>query len=283
MSENTRDAVRAIAAADGRARDNLIHEFMRSRMGLFNRIGWSLCRNFGVNPAQHGEDFASMVSQEAYVMLTEQIADDEALEQVHVWEAMLKLRSKQLVRNFLDKDMAPATEMSSTFRRVRMLNQTRDEMRLSLSREPTDDEVVKEHNTRMYANRSNPVKQGVLATVDDLSVYRATADVDNHDYEQPIDTEFVHPVEARSLPGSKDQRDNERFGEAAELWLSGLYSAAAKSGHRRRSPKPWRLKPRPGPTSANQGTRRRRRLRSIRNHRRRPVAGGGAPVTEVHA
>jgi hypothetical protein len=234
MSENTRDAVRAIAAAQGRARDNLIHEFMRSRMGLFNRIGWSLCRNFGVNPAQHGEDFASMVSQEAYVMLTEQIADDEALEQVHVWEAMLKLRSKQLVRNFLDKDMAPATEMSSTFRRVRMLNQTRDEMRLALSREPTDDEVVKEHNTRMYANRSNPVKQGVLATVDDLSVYRATADVDNHDYEQPIDTEFVlHPVEGPKfikLLVEKTSEYNERLGEAADLWLSGLYSGSGEIG-----------------------------------------------------
>jgi hypothetical protein len=234
MSENTRDAVRAIAAADGRARENLIHEFMRSRMGLFNRIGWSLCRNFGVNPAQHGEDFASMVSQEAYVMLTEQIADDEALEQVQVWEAMLKLRSKQLVRNFLDKEMAPATEMSSTFRRVRMLNQTRDEMRLALSREPTDNEVVTEHNTRMYANRSNPVKQGVLATVDDLSVYRATADVDNHDYEQPIDTEFVlHPVEGPKfikLLVEKTSEYNERLGEAAELWLSGLYSGSGEIG-----------------------------------------------------
>lgn len=234
MSENTRDAVRAIAAADGRVRENLIHEFMRSRMGLFNRIGWSLCRNFGVNPAMHGEDFASMVSQEAYVMLTEQIADDEELEQIQVWEAILKMRSKQVVRNFLDKEMSPATGMSSTFRRVRMLNQTRDEMRLALSREPSDDEVVKEHNTRMYANRSNPVKQGMLATVDDLSVYRATADVDNHDYEQPIDTEFVlHPVEGPKfiqLLVEKTSEYNERLGEAAELWLSGLYSGSGEIG-----------------------------------------------------
>lgn len=227
MSENTHDAVRAIAAAAGRQRENMIEDFFAARQGLFNQIGFSLCRNFGVAASQHGEDFASIVAREAWVMLSEQLADPEQLEQVNVWEAMLKLRSKQIVKNYLDKDMSPAAEMSSTWRRVRLLNQTRDEMRLALHREPTDEEIVTTHNTRMRANRANPVKQGVIATVDDLHVWRASADVDDHDRAESVDVDFVlHPVEGPKfiqLLVERTSEYNDRLGEAAELWLSGLY------------------------------------------------------------
>ncbi|HEX9089636.1 MAG TPA: HTH domain-containing protein [Arthrobacter sp.] len=228
MSENTHDAVRAIAAATGRQRENMIEDFFLDRQGLFNQIGFSLCRNFGVAPAQHGEDFASIVAREAWVMLSEQLADESQLDQVNIWEAMLKMRSKQMVRNFLDREMSPAAEMSSTWRRVRLLNQTRDEMRFELGREPTDDEIVETHNTKMRSNRSNPVKQGVIATADDLHVWRASADVDDHDRaETMLDADFVlHPVEGPKfikLLVERTAEYNERLGEAAGLWLSGLY------------------------------------------------------------
>lgn len=227
MSENTHDAIRAIAAATGRQRQNMIEDFFKARQGLFNQIGFSLCRNFGVAVSLHGEDFASIVAREAWVMLTEQLEDPAQLEQVNIWEAMLKLRSKQIVKNFLDKEMSPAAEMSSTWRRVRLLNQTRDEMRIALHREPSDEEIVTTHNTRMRANRANPVKQGVIATVDDLHVWRASADVDDHDRAGTIDAEFVlHPVEGPKfikLLVERTSEYNERLGEAAELWLSGLY------------------------------------------------------------
>lgn len=227
MSENTHDAIRAIAAATGRQRENMIEDFFAARQGLFNQIGFSLCRNFGVAASQHGEDFASIVAREAWVMLSEQLADQDELDQVNVWEAMLKLRSKQIVKNFLDKEMSPAAEMSSTWRRVRLLNQTRDEMRLALHREPTDEEIVTTHNTKMRANRANPVKQGVIATVDDLHVWRASADVDDHDRAETIDADFVlHPVEGPKfikLLVERTSEYNERLGEAADLWLSGLY------------------------------------------------------------
>jgi len=228
MSENTHDAVRAIAAATGRRRANITEDFFLDRQGLFNQIGFSLCRNFGVAPSQHGEDFASIVAREAWIMLSEQLADESQLDQVNIWEAMLKLRSKQIVKNFLDKEMSPATEMSSTWRRVRLLNQTRDEMRIALGREPSDDEIVDTHNTKMRTNRANPVKQAVIATTDDLHVWRASADVDDHDRaETMLDADFVlHPVEGPKfikLLVERTAEYNERLGEAAGLWLSGLY------------------------------------------------------------
>lgn len=227
MSENTHDAVRAIAAATGRQRENMIEDFFAARQGLFNQIGFSLCRNFGVAASQHGEDFASIVAREAWVMLSEQLADEDELDQVNIWEAMLKMRSKQMVRNFLDREMSPAAEMSSTWRRVRLLNQTRDEMRYELGREPGDEEIVEAHNAKMRANRANPVKQGVIATVDDLHVWRVSADVEDHDRAGTIEADFVlHPVEGPKfiqLLVERTSEYNDRLGEAAELWLSGLY------------------------------------------------------------
>lgn len=227
MSENTRDAVRAIAAASGTVQTRMIDDFLRTRWVLFGQIARWLCRNFGVSPEQHWEDFRSMVAMEANAMLTEQISDEEKLERIEVWEGMLRVRSRQIVRNFLDKEMAPAAEMTTVLRRVRMLNSLRDEMRQERGAEPTDQEIVETHNARMYAARSNPVKQGVLATLEDLRTFRATADVDDHDYTEPIDTDFVlHPVEGPrfiELLVRRTGEHNAKLGEAAHLWLSGLY------------------------------------------------------------
>ncbi|MCC3299449.1 hypothetical protein [Arthrobacter caoxuetaonis] len=228
MTENTRDIIRGIAAADKGAQHTLINTFISERWGLFKQIGWSLCRNFGVSTDGHGDDFTSMVAEEAYKMLLEHLADEEELDRVEVWEGMLKLRARQVVRNYLDREMAPAAEMTSALRRVRLLNQTRDAMRMELKREPTDCEVVETHNEKMRRTRSNAVKQGVIASVDDLRTYRACADVDDHDRAEPIDTEFVlHPVEGPRFLKLLVQRTaeyNERLGTAAELWLGGLFS-----------------------------------------------------------
>lgn len=228
MSENTHDAIRSIAATHGRVRENLIHEFMRTRMGLFKQIAWGLCRRFGHAPDQHVEDFASIVSMTALKMLTEELANDELLERIENWEGMLRVEARAAVRNFIDKEGAPMAEMTSALRRKRLLDATRDEIRREMGREPSDDEIIDTHNSRMHANRSNPVKQGVIATVQDLRVSRAQDDVDDHDFAAPIDTDFVlHPVEGPrfiQLIVERTSAYNERLGKAAELWLSGLYS-----------------------------------------------------------
>ncbi|MCU6481283.1 hypothetical protein [Arthrobacter sp. A2-55] len=227
MSESTHDVIRSIAAAPDSAQPALINDFLRKRWGQFRMIGHGLCRNFGVDANTHGDDFTSMVAEEAYKMLTEHLADQDKLDLVENWDGMLKVRSRQIVRNFLDKEMAPAAEMSSTLRRIRLLNQTRDLMRHELGAEPTDRQVVETHNAKMRAQRVNPVKQGVLATVDDLHAYRACADIDDHDYSEPIDPDFVlHPAEGPrfvKLIVKRTTSHNPVLGRAAELWLSGLY------------------------------------------------------------
>ncbi|MET4144000.1 HTH domain-containing protein [Arthrobacter sp. UYCo732] len=228
MSENTHDAIRSIAASSGRTRDNLIHEFMRARMGLFKQIAWGLCRRYGHAPDQHVDDFASIVSMTALKMLTEELANDELLERIENWEGMLRVQARAAVRDFIDKDGAPMTEMTSALRRKRVLDATRDEIRREMGTEPTPQEIVDTHNAKMWEKRANPVKQGVIASVNDLRVSRVQDDIADHDYSVPIDTDFVlHPVEGPrfiQLIVERTSAYNERLGKAAELWLSGLYS-----------------------------------------------------------
>lgn len=233
MSENTHDAVRVIIAAPASRRPAMINDFMAARMTLFKQISRWLCRNFGQSYENHGEDFASLVSMEAYKMLTEQLDDEAELEKVEVWEGMLRNRSRQVVRNFLDKEMAPAAAMTSTFRRVRLLNQTRDEMAREMGSYPTDAQIVETHNAKMRENRVNAVKQGMIATVEDLQVYRQCADVDDHDFREPIDTDFVlHPVEGPQFMKAivaAVAAQSEKLGTAAEIWLSGLYDGKGEA------------------------------------------------------
>ena len=227
MSENTHDVIRSIAAATGRTRENMIDDFIRARLGLFKQIAWGLCRRFGHDPAQHVDDFSSIVSMTAFKMLTEGLDDDEMLESVNNWEGMLRVQARAAVRNYIDKEGAPMAEMTSALRRKRLLDATRDEIRRELGREPSPQEIVDTHNARMHENRANPVKQGVIATVEDLRVSRIHDDVDDHDYAAPIDTDFIlHPVEGPRFVKLIVERTgsyNERLGQAAELWLSGLY------------------------------------------------------------
>ena len=230
MSENTRDAVRAIAAAPAHRQANMINDFLAARMGLFRSIARHLCVKYGASIPDHIEDFASLVSMDAYKLVMKQIADPVELERVEVWEAMLRVISRATVRGYLDKDGTPGSGMSSTMRRVRLLNATREAMRRDEGREPTDQEVVDTHNALMWKNRADPVKQGVIATVADLSVHRESVDVTDYDQDcsQPIDTEFVlHPVEGPRFIKTLVARTaeyNPTLGTAADLWLSGLYA-----------------------------------------------------------
>lgn len=93
------------------------------------------------------------------------------------------------------------------------------------------------HNAKMWEKRSNPVKQGVIASVEDLRASRAQDDTADHDYSEPIYIDFVlHPVEGPrfiQLIMERTSAYNERLGKAAELWLSGLYSEEHEPGDRR--------------------------------------------------
>lgn len=229
MSETTRESIRAIAEAPAARREYMINDFLAARMGLFRQIGRTHCVRMGVSVPDNIEDFASIVSIAAYNLLLKLINDKEELEALVNFDALLHLDSKPKCRSYADRELTPGSGMTSAMRRVRLLNATRDRMRQS-GHEPTDAEVVARHNETMWETRSNPVKQGMIATVEDLRLGRDAVDIDDHqqDLTQPIDSEFVlHPVEGPKFLKLLVERTTEYnavLGQAADLWLSGLFN-----------------------------------------------------------
>lgn len=226
MSEDTRELVRAITEASEARRETLVHNFIESRWQLFKNIAHHHCRNYGVPPSTHHEDFTQMVAEEAYKFLMVTIEDPEQLDEIQNWEGMLKVRSRNPVKAWMDKYGGVASGMSTVTRRIRTLNAVRDEMTRD-GAEVSKQEIVNEHNRRMYERRANPENERVIATVDDLSVSRYALDVDDYDREAQTDDDFVlHPTESARfvrLVVDRTTEANPKLGECARLWLQGFY------------------------------------------------------------
>lgn len=226
MSEDSRALISAITQASGSTRKFLINEFFDSRKKLFINIANHFCRNYGVAPSTHAEDFEQMVAQEAFVFLNELIDNPDDLDEIQNWEGMLKVRSRNPIKAWMDKHSGAASGMSTVNRRVRMLNALRDEMTRD-GAEVSRQEIVDEHNRRMYERRANPENECVIATIDDLSVSRHAADIADHDREMAVDDDFVlHPTESPrfiKLLVERAEKHNPRLGECASLWLQGFY------------------------------------------------------------
>lgn len=207
-----------------RARD----EFVVSRQRLFRTIAFRLCRNYGISPQEHMEDVTQVVAEEAIEWINKLMDDREDLTKVLNWEGMLHVRSKQTVRTWMDRNLTPASGMISVSRRVRMLNAVRDEMRQSMSDEPTKQQIVDEHNRRMRASRKDPERQGVIATVDDLIITGRSVNVDDHEQVGPMEDGCVlHPAEGPRFVQSVVEAAEELGGVTADVastWLAGVYA-----------------------------------------------------------
>ncbi|GAB4098644.1 hypothetical protein [Sinomonas halotolerans] len=217
-----------VADARGAGRRELVEAFLRGRWTQFGQIARWLCRNFGVDPAVYAEDFHSMVSIEAYAMLIEQLDPEDARERVVSFDGLLRVRARAAVRSWLDTEAAPASHMSTALRRRRMLGAVRDELRAARNEEPADSEVVREHNRRMAETRSDPARQGVLATVADLAVTRRTEELPEREPPCPEPDWTLHPAEGPAIVRRIIARAHEHgpaLGHTAELWLSPLYSS----------------------------------------------------------
>lgn len=218
-----------IANAFGQARVSERDRFIESRTKLFRGIAFRLCRNFGIQVALHLDDVQQIVAMEAVAWVDELAADPGKIDAVINWEGLLHVRAKASVRSWHDTNLSPASGMVSVNRRIRVLNQVRDEIRAAGS-EPTDHEVVEEHNRRMRASRKDPARQGMIATVEDLRLAATAANIDDHDRMGPMEDGCVlHPSEGpefvRSVVEAARGR-SELVSKVAEAWLSGVYSGS---------------------------------------------------------
>lgn len=224
------DQLRLIASGQPSAqRTALRDDFIASRRKLYRLVAHRLCRTLGMPYAMHREDVEQLVALEALTFVEELLAAPARIEEISTWEGLLHVRARATVRAWADRHLSPASGMISLSRRVRQLNQLRDELRSTHGHEPSDREVESEHNRRMGATRKDAAKQGVLVTAGEIMLTRPATDI--HDLELAALTPeggLLHPTEGPRLVAAviiKARAIGGVTADVAACWLSGVYGS----------------------------------------------------------
>lgn len=230
LETSTLDQLRMIASGHpSPQRTALRDDFIASRRKLYRLLAHRLCRTLGMPYATHREDVEQLVAMEAVTFVEELLATPAQIEGISNWEGLLHVRARATVRAWADRHLSPASGMISLSRRVRQLNQLRDEMRAAHGHEPSDREVEAEHNRRMAATRKDAAKQGMLCQAGELNLTRPAADI--HDLELAAMTPeggLLHPTEGPRLVAAVIAKARTIGGVTADVaacWLSGVYSS----------------------------------------------------------
>ncbi len=230
LEVSTLDQLRVIAGAvSARERTALRDDFIASRRKLYRLVAHRLCRTLGMPYATHREDVEQLVAMEAVTFVEELVATPARIEEITNWEGLLHVRARATVRAWADRNLSPASGMISLSRRVRQLNQLRDEMRAASGLEPSDREVASEHNRRMTATRKDAAKQGMLVHAGELNLARPAADI--HDLELAAMTPeggLLHATEGPRLVAAVVAKARVIGGVTADVaacWLSGVYDS----------------------------------------------------------
>jgi hypothetical protein len=207
----------------------LREDFFTGRHKLFRLLAHRLCRTLGLAYALHREDVEQVVAMEAVTFVDELLLEPARIEQIANWEGLLHVRARAAVRAWADRHLSPASGMVSLSRRVRQLNQLRDELRAAGGREPEDRELEAEHNRRMAASRKDAAKQGMLALAGEAALARPVVDI--HALELAAVTPeggLLHPTEGPRLVRAviaKAQAIGGVTADVAACWLSGVYDS----------------------------------------------------------
>jgi hypothetical protein len=225
------DAISQIAP--GIARDRAIEEFLDKRDKIFVSFGKQLCKRNGAEQAGLEHDVTQEVRIEAWKMVTEQIADPENTVRTRVWELQLRYRVTNAAKALIDSASSAVAGTSSQARRVRAMKVTQEEMILKNGVVPSDRELVAHHNEKVMSTRSNAVKQGALATLEDLRV-TATVEIESMrslGIEEERDC-VLHPAESETFQRSvvaHCKSQSETLGQVAAIWMEMISAGSPQS------------------------------------------------------
>lgn len=227
---STLDQLRMIASVQASPqRTALRDDFISSRRKLYRLLAHRLCRTLGMPYATHRDDVEQLVALEALTFVEEPLATPARIEEISTWEGLLHVRARATVRAWADRHLSPASGMISLSRRVRQLNQLRDELRAAHGQEPSDRDVESEHNRRMVATRKDAAKQGMLVNAGEISFARPAVDIQDLELSALTpDAGLLHPTEGPRLVAAliaKARMIGGATADVAACWLSGVYGS----------------------------------------------------------
>lgn len=168
----TEDVLTQIAHVTGAERDRLIEAFLADRRALIDRVTTSVLRFMTPGRPRAAPvlrpDVESVVWECAWQILRE---SHESLDQVVSFDAVLTSRAKRDAVKHVESSAVTGVAGTANLRtKQRAVGTSRRELRSVLGVEPDTDQLLEYHNDKMRSRRSDPIKQGVLASREDLEV-----------------------------------------------------------------------------------------------------------------
>lgn len=163
QSETAAELAR-IAELTGIKRERALADFHASRQRVYDTFTRNLCKKFGV-PSINRED----VYQEIAITGIE-LTEDWDPQSTYRWEVQLYGAARSRIRKLVESGHWDGVGGMTTWHRRRSkLRQTADKLRRTQGTEPTRQEIVDAHNDEAYRRYSDPKRQGMIATIDDLA------------------------------------------------------------------------------------------------------------------
>jgi hypothetical protein len=159
----------AIFELDGDQQDLAVHQFLSDtrHQAFFRKLTASLCNRYSIRLEMWGDDVHVIVQQVAWGMLVDQ-AQHTWASAYDSWSQAMALGAQNKVKAFAESaDYLGVSGASTLTRRQRMLEARRQAM-LAGGFEASPQDVVDAHNQEMHRTRSDPARQGVLATTEDM-------------------------------------------------------------------------------------------------------------------
>ncbi len=194
------DIIDSINALPEPERSVRINDFLTERIGIFENVAVKLVRRYSMDPHMV-PDITQEVMMVAYNIFNDPKERKKA-EKTKGWIYAIYLFSQNVAKRLSESgEVTGSSGMSTTVRRRRALMKFRNEQSALLGRELKPAELIEAFNKKMLESRSDPKRQGMLATEADLQPFRP-AELDpslntaaaGHESDCPL-----IPAEARKL------------------------------------------------------------------------------------
>lgn len=154
---------------EGVRREIVMEDFVRVQRAELRRLVTRLSITYRLDRTTHSGDVESLVHEAFVIILKEVCSGDLEIDEITSFTGMVGYRAKSLVRQWIDSSagMNTASRQVSLKRRVKEMRQTRDQLLLEDSVEPSAEKVVAETNKRMLALRKDAARQGMICTIED--------------------------------------------------------------------------------------------------------------------